>query len=133
MITPTAPPPGRSYPAATRLLALLLPLAFVGIVAWWSTHPLHRDSVAPQPTRLRINVNAADAATLALLPGIGPGVAQRIIDHREKHGRFRTASDLEQVELIGPTTIEKIAPWVVFEADAEGKATSEASFRGASP
>jgi competence ComEA-like helix-hairpin-helix protein len=44
----------------------------------------------PQP----ININTASAKELEGLPGIGKGLAERIIEHREKHGPFRRAEHL---------------------------------------
>ncbi|VAX40484.1 hypothetical protein MNBD_PLANCTO03-511, partial [hydrothermal vent metagenome] len=46
------------------------------------------------PSR-RININTATAAELDLLPGIGPALAGRIIDHRTTHGLFATLDDLD--------------------------------------
>jgi competence ComEA-like helix-hairpin-helix protein len=47
---------------------------------------------APQPQP--ININTASAKELEGLPGIGKGLAERIIEHREKHGPFRRAEHL---------------------------------------
>ncbi len=48
-----------------------------------------------------VNLNTATLAQLDALPGVGPVLAQRILDHRAKHGDFRSAGDLRQVEGIG--------------------------------
>jgi len=42
----------------------------------------------------RININTASANELEALPGIGKGLAQRIIEHREKYGPFRKPEHL---------------------------------------
>jgi len=42
----------------------------------------------------RININTASANELERLPGIGKGLAQRIIEHREKYGPFRKPEHL---------------------------------------
>ncbi len=55
-----------------------------------------------------VDLNTADAAALDALPGVGPAIAQRIIDHREANGPFARVDDLEQVPGIGPATLEKI-------------------------
>lgn len=55
-----------------------------------------------------VNVNTADAATLEQLPGIGPALAGRIIDHREQVGPFGSLEDLDAVSGIGPAMMERL-------------------------
>lgn len=47
-----------------------------------------------QQTPSRININTATANELETLPGIGKGLAARIIEHREQHGPFRRPEHL---------------------------------------
>lgn len=49
----------------------------------------------------KVNINTADAVTLATLPRVGPALAQRIIEWREANGAFRTVDDLLGVSGIG--------------------------------
>lgn len=56
------------------------------------------DSLAPGET---VNINAADAGTLQKLPGIGPELAQRIVEYRAAHGPFAAPEDIMNVEGIG--------------------------------
>jgi competence protein ComEA len=65
----------------------------------------------PRP-RGRININTATAAQLDLLPGVGPSIARRIIDHRRKNGLFRKPEDLIEVEGISEKTFERMRPYV---------------------
>ena len=46
------------------------------------------------PSAPRININIASADELETLPGIGKGLAERIIEHREKYGPFRKPAHL---------------------------------------
>ncbi|MCC7390436.1 MAG: ComEA family DNA-binding protein [Phycisphaerales bacterium] len=69
---------------------------------------------ASSPSR-RININTATAAELDLLPGIGPALAQRILDHRASHGPFATLDDLDAVSGIGPKTIAKLVPYATTQ------------------
>ena len=48
----------------------------------------HRNDEITAPTRVLVNVNTADAAELETLTGIGPSLAQGIIDYRAEHGAF---------------------------------------------
>lgn len=56
----------------------------------------------------KVNINTADAATLEALPGIGPELAQRILDYRQAHGPFARIEGLLDVPGIGPGILEKI-------------------------
>src|SRR6266446_7125008 len=47
-----------------------------------------------QPSASRININTASAKELETLPGIGKGLAERIIEHRERYGPFRRPEHL---------------------------------------
>lgn len=56
----------------------------------------------------RVNINTADAETLALaLDGIGMAKAQEIIVYREQNGDFKTVDDLQNVRGIGKATLER--------------------------
>ncbi len=60
----------------------------------------------------KLDPNSAPAEQLARLPRIGPGIAQRIVAHREAHGPFRALSDLAGVPGIGPVLFDAIAPHI---------------------
>jgi competence protein ComEA len=57
---------------------------------------------------LKVNINTADATALESLPGIGPSLAQRILDYRQAHGPFARIEDIQEVSGIGPATFDKI-------------------------
>ncbi len=56
----------------------------------------------------KINLNEASGTDLAFLPGIGPTLAQRIVEHREEIGGFEILSQLKEVPGIGEMRFEKI-------------------------
>ncbi|KUF33290.1 MULTISPECIES: helix-hairpin-helix domain-containing protein [Lysinibacillus] len=60
------------------------------------------------PKEQKININQADIAILATLPGIGPSKAQSILTYREEHGHFQAIEDLKNVSGIGDKTFEKL-------------------------
>lgn len=55
-----------------------------------------------------IDINTADVETLSTLPGIGPTLAQRIVEYRETYGPFYFIEDIMNVEGISDTTFENI-------------------------
>jgi competence protein ComEA len=56
----------------------------------------------------RMNVNVASEPELESLPGIGPVLAQRIIDYRTAHGPFRTVDDLAMVDGISANLVDDL-------------------------
>lgn len=64
-------------------------------------------SVSPQDTDL-VNINTATSFELETLPGIGPTIAQKIIEYREQNGPFLSTEDIINVPGIGPGTYERI-------------------------
>lgn len=60
-----------------------------------------------------VDVNAADAAALETLPGVGPATASAIVAHREQHGPFRQVDDLLAVRGIGEAKLAALRDLVV--------------------
>jgi competence protein ComEA len=56
----------------------------------------------------KVNINTATAEELDTLPGVGPSIAQRIIDYRTTHGPFRSIEDIKKVKGIGDATFEEL-------------------------
>jgi competence protein ComEA len=67
-------------------------------------------SVAAGPTSTpgKININTATVEDLDKLPGIGPALAQRIVDYRKAYGPFKKIDDLKNVTGIGDKLFEQI-------------------------
>ena len=61
-----------------------------------------------------VNINTAGAEELELLPGIGKVLAQRIVEFRRMNGPFSSVDELDEVERIGPATVERIMECVTL-------------------
>jgi competence protein ComEA len=60
----------------------------------------------------RVNINTATAHELEALPGIGPALAQRIIDYRATSGPFQAPEDIVKVRGIGEQTFEQLRDYI---------------------
>lgn len=74
--------------------------------------PSSRDETGKSEATLRLNLNAATFDQLENLPGIGPVLANRIIEERNKCQGFQTLEDLLKVPGIGPKRLDRIRPLV---------------------
>ena len=74
-----------------------------------------------------VNVNTADAATLAKeLKGVGPKLADAIVEYRQKHGPFKSADELALVKGIGAAAIAKNREFIRVEGSGKEGAKAPA-------
>lgn len=69
--------------------------------------PLPTTSGSVQATG-KVNINTATAEELDTLPGIGPAIAQRIIEYRQTNGPFQSIEEIKNVSGIGDKLFEKL-------------------------
>ena len=90
-------------------IANLRGLVSVNAVAAAPAQPADPTARAPiasaTGTSEHVNINVADEAHLATLPGIGAVQAHAIVEHRTAHGPFASCDALLQVPGIGPATL----------------------------
>jgi len=104
------PKPRACWPIALPLgLLALLPLAGL-----WSRPQLWPRNPTTT-TGYHVGVNTADAAELALLPGVGPITARKIVAHRRAHGPFTGFEQLKAVHGIGDKTVARFKPYATLE------------------
>lgn len=72
------------------------------------------DETSVMPTAGLININTAGVAELDQLPGIGPVIAQRIVDFREFFGPFTSTDQLAEVEGISVAMLDRLRPLVTL-------------------
>jgi competence protein ComEA len=62
-----------------------------------------------------VNINTANAEQLQSLPGIGPAIAEKIIEYRTQNGPFKQKEDIQNVQGIGPKKYEAIKDLITVE------------------
>jgi len=72
-------------------------------------------------TAAPVNLNTATAEQLATIPGVGPKMAERIVDYRQKNGGFKKVEDLMNVSGIGEKNFLKMRPLVSVTPAAQGR------------
>lgn len=126
-------------PQETRAILFLLMALLVGsgIVLYQRSHPgfapelkFHKSDVdslreikyisLSGQEKTVIDLNRATAAELQLLPGLGPALSRRIVEHRETRGEFVKIEDVMQVSGIGPKTFEAIRGYLTIQDQTEG-------------
>jgi competence ComEA-like helix-hairpin-helix protein len=65
-----------------------------------------------EPPSKPIDLNVANIKELQELPGVGAVTAQRIIDMREKSGRFKRVEDLLAIRGISPRKLDAMRPYI---------------------
>ena len=119
---------------ARSLLIKLAMLAMTAAAVLWIGWPVPKEEPAPSrpdqsgtaqtpaaapvhtapavKTVAKVNLNRASADELQMLPGVGPVLAQRMVEWRKAHGRYRTVEDLQEVRGIGKKRLEQLRPLV---------------------
>lgn len=115
-------PPGRLTWVLRRAdqlaIAILVLVALVSMVGWWIAHGGLRGELVefhqgPRRTiRFVVDINQADAAELAQIPGVGEKLAARIVAYRNTHGPFRAHDELRRVPGIGQKTLQSMQPYL---------------------
>jgi competence protein ComEA len=104
--------PRRSQP----VIAFVVAVGLAGMAAWYvAAGGLHgglvdHDAPPAVPLRFTVDLNSAGTVELSQLPGVGPALARRLVDHRDLHGPFQTPESLLDVPGVGEATLARLLP-----------------------
>ena len=106
-------PPSRDSQVALAVIALCL----CGLLAVRTYSPRlfaarPTDEITPTRTASSLDLNRVERAELLQLPGVGPGMADAILSHRNSRGRFDAVDDLTAVPGVGDKTLDKLRPFL---------------------
>ena len=90
-----------------RIVAAALALAVAGLLSTGVAFA----AAKPAPTG-KVNLNTATAEQLTALPGVGPKLAARIVEYRQKSGSFKSVQELMNVKGIGEKNFDKIQAYL---------------------
>jgi competence protein ComEA len=89
----------------TALAFLFVALVFGMVPAVGYSQP---PASVQQVSLVAVNINTAPADELQELPGIGPVLAERVVQYRQAHGPFTSVDQIKEVKGIGETLFEKV-------------------------
>jgi competence protein ComEA len=102
-----------------RIAAAAVALAFAVLTF---AGPALAGAAAKATPTAKVNINTASVDQLTTLPGVGPKLAARIVEYRQKSGSFRSTKELMNVSGIGEKNFAKIESWLVVGEPAKAPA-----------
>lgn len=98
---------------------LLVPILILSSVMTLTTCSSRQAAIARQSnapsSSVAVKINSADARELEKLPGIGPALAAKIVDHRDRYGPFRKPEHLLMIDGISDERFRKLRGHVTVE------------------
>ena len=110
--TPVANAPGS--PRAAQIALAVCVVLLLGLLAYRG----YGNRLGARPTETvsaRFDLNRADRSDFEQIPGVGPKLAQAIVEHRDEKGHFRSVEQLRDVKGVGPVTFDKVRPYLRVE------------------
>jgi competence protein ComEA len=95
--------------ADQRTVAVLS--AVSAVLLCWNTSVGKQEMLEPKHYQFRVDLNTATRGELQTLPGIGPKLAERIIQYRDEHYPLQHFDEIMNVQGIGPKRYAAIKPY----------------------
>jgi competence ComEA-like helix-hairpin-helix protein len=111
---------------ATRPLTFRLFCLAVLFLCAAATPCLSKKKPPAQP----VNINAATSEELQLVPGIGPVIADKILQMRKSYGPFKSVDDLLAIRAPGPKRLDKMRKYLVAGKTSSKNASPAAGCSG---
>ena len=109
---------------AAGLAAALVCLTLYWVrTAWPHPYPVELEPAPGTPALYQIDINEATWIEWTQLPGIGPTLARRIVEERERNGPYSGVEDLGRVPGLGSLRIQSLRPYVKVPEAPEAPAT----------
>ena len=100
-----------------RIVTTALAVAFATLVSSGSTFAASAKAPAG-----KVNLNTATVEQLTTVPGVGPKLAARIVEQRQKSGSFKSVQEILTVKGIGEKNLAKIQTYLTVGESAHGSA-----------
>ncbi len=105
----------KSVPLPVERDSLTENLNFVSKIDSNSAVRPKKERKTTKKVNLPVHINSASVDELCALNGVGPKLAEKILDTRNALGPFKTAEDLQKVPGIGKKKLEKLLSGVIFD------------------
>jgi competence ComEA-like helix-hairpin-helix protein len=111
-----------NQPARNPYSTICLLLFIMVLFGWYRWYGILRADqerlrrpIMTGPIRTEISINTANASQLSLLPGVGPKLANAIINYRSQNGPITSWEQLESIRGIGPKMIVRMQQYGVIK------------------
>ncbi len=118
MSTPTQPATATDSPQKLPRSAQIVLAACVLLLFGLLLYRGYGSGLRTRPTEtvsVRFDLNRAERSDFEQIPGVGPKLAQAIVDHRAEKGQFQSLDQLRGVKGVGPATFDKVRPYLRVE------------------
>jgi competence protein ComEA len=100
----------QAFLGTCSILTVVLLSAHWANMTGWGVNPIEIQRLPERQYEYRLDINKATYIEWMQLEGIGPALAEKIVEDREANGPFRSIADLDRVKGIATKTVERLRP-----------------------